>query len=63
MAYLVIHHRRNLNRLKFDSSLEHHYAVIENPNNDNASSLELQNLSNPGGKERPSTLLEALYLK
>ena len=62
MAYLVILHRHNLNRLKSDSSLEHHYAIIENPNNDNAPSLELQNLSNPGGEERrPSTAINSLY--
>ena len=62
MVYLVIHHRCNLKRLKSDSSLEHHYAIIENPNNDNAPSLDLQNLSNPGGEERrPSTAINSLY--
>ena len=62
MACLIVHHRQNLYRLKPGSSLEHHYAVIENPNNGTAPSLELQNLSIPGGEERrPSTAINDLY--
>ena len=62
IAYLVVHHRHNLNKLISDSSIEHHYAVIENPNNNSTPSLELQNPSNPGGEERrPSTAINSLY--
>ena len=63
MACLIIRHRMNLYKLKYGSSLElHHYAVIENPNNGTAPSLELQNLSIPGGEERrPSTAINDLY--
>ena len=62
IAYLVIYQRRNLKGLKSHSSLEHHYAAIGNPIIDNAPSLELQHLNNPGGEERrPSTAINSLY--
>ena len=62
MTCLIIRHRQNLYKLKPGSSLEHHYAVIENPNNGTAPSLELQNLSIPGREERrPSTAINDLY--
>ena len=62
MACLVIRHRQNLYSLKSGSLLKHHYAVIENPNNGTAPTLELQNLSIPGGEERrPSTAVNDLY--
>ena len=38
MTCLIIRHRQNLYKLKPGSSLEHHYAVIENPNNGTAPS-------------------------